>query len=117
MADKAPHFTPARRAGDYIFISGQLPFDENMKIVEAGIEEQTRVCMAHIERALQGVGSSLSHVAKAMVWLTDPADFPVFNRTYAEFFETDPPARATVGSTLMVPGALIEIEAIAYHPQ
>jgi 2-iminobutanoate/2-iminopropanoate deaminase len=55
-------------------------------------------------------------VVKNMVWLTDPADFPVFNRTYAEYFPEEPPARATVGTTLMVPGALIEIEAIAYDP-
>jgi 2-iminobutanoate/2-iminopropanoate deaminase len=50
------------------------------------------------------------------VWLSDPADFPVFNATYAQFFTEGPPARATVGSFLMVEGALVEIEAIAHKP-
>lgn len=116
MTKLTPHFTPAKRAGDYIFVSGQMAFDANMQIVEGGIEEQTRVCMAHISQALEGVGSSLDRVVKNMVWLVDPADFPAFNKTYAGFFPQDPPARATVGSALMVPGALIEIEALAYHP-
>ena len=116
MEKPKPHFSPAKRAGDYIFVSGQLPFDAEMNIVDGGIEEQTRVCIEHISRALEGVGSSLERVVKNMVWLTDPVDFPAFNRTYAEYFPDEPPARATVGTTLMVPGALIEIEAIAYHP-
>jgi enamine deaminase RidA (YjgF/YER057c/UK114 family) len=112
-----PHFSPALRAGDYIFVSGQLPFDEEMNIVEGGIEAQTRACMAHVEKALASVGSSLGHVVKAMVWLADPGDFPAFNTTYAGYFRDRPPTRATVGSTLMVPGALIEVDAIAYHPE
>lgn len=52
-----------------------------------------------------------------MVWLKDPDDFPGFNATYAEFFPNHPPARATVGSQLMVEGALIEIEAVAHKPE
>jgi reactive intermediate/imine deaminase len=111
-----PHFTPAYRAGEFIFVSGQLPFDEHMNIVGGGIEQQTRAVVRHIEQALSAVGSSLAHVVKTMVWLTEPADFPVFNTTYAEYFPETPPARATVGTVLMVPGARIEIEAIAYHP-
>jgi 2-iminobutanoate/2-iminopropanoate deaminase len=116
MSRTKPHFTPAYRAGDFIFVSGQLPFDREMNIVEGGIEEQTRRVLENIEQALIAVGSDLAHVAKTMVWLTDPGDFPAFNATYADFFPGNPPARATVGSILMVPGALIEIEATAYHP-
>jgi len=112
-----PHFSPALRAGDYIFVSGQLPFDEEMRIVVGGIEAQTRACMEHVEKALASVGSSLGHVVKAMVWLTDPNDFTAFNTTYAGYFRDRPPTRATVGSTLMVAGALIEVDAIAYHPE
>ena len=116
MSQLKPHFTPARRAGDYIFVSGQLPFDKDMNIVEGDIAQQTEVVIAHIEAALQNIGSKLDHVVKTMVWLTDPEDFPLFNTTYARHFQQNPPARATVGSTLMVPGARIEIEAIAYQP-
>ena len=117
MSELQPHFTPANRAGDYIFVSGQLPFDENMTITSEGVAEQTRVVIANIERALEGIGANLTQVVKTMVWLTDPKDFQEFNQTYATFFQQNPPARATVGSVLMVPGALIEIEAIAYDPQ
>jgi 2-iminobutanoate/2-iminopropanoate deaminase len=116
MSAIKPHFTAAKRAGDYIFVSGQLPFDQDMKIVNGGIEIQTRVVINHIAQALEHIGSDLSHVVKTMVWLTNPDDFPAFNASYAEFFQENPPARATVGSTLMVTGALIEIEAIAFHP-
>ena len=116
MSDVKPHFTPAKRAGDFIFVSGQLAFDDTMRIVDGGVEEQTRVCLSYIARALETVGAGLEHVVKTMVWLTSPEDFPAFNRVYAECFPTDPPARATVGTVLMVPGALVEIEAVAYQP-
>lgn len=111
-----PHFSPAKRAGDFIFVSGQLPFDSAMKIVEGDVARQTEVVIEHISRALAGVGAELGDVVKTMVWLSDPADFPVFNATYAQFFTEGPPARATVGSVLMVEGALVEIEAIAHKP-
>jgi 2-iminobutanoate/2-iminopropanoate deaminase len=116
MSQPKPHFTIAKRAGDYIFVSGQLPFDENMQISSDGIEAQTRLVIEHIANALETVDSSLDKVVKTMVWLSDPADFHAFNATYADYFPQSPPARATVGTTLMVPGALIEIEATAYHP-
>ena len=117
MTAVKPHFTTANRAGDFIFVSGQLPFDNEMKISSGDIASQTRIVMEHIAKALKDVGSDLQHVVKTMVWLTDPEDFPVFNKTYADYFPHPPPARATVASRLMVAGALIEIEAIAYYPQ
>ena len=116
MTQLKPHFTPAYRAGDYIFVSGQLPFDADMRLVEGDITVQTRVVIENIGQALANVGSDLGRVVKTMVWLTDPSDFPEFNRTYAEYFPENAPARATVGTTLMVDGARIEIEALAYHP-
>ena len=116
MTRPKPHFTPAKRAGDFIFVSGQLPFTPEGRILGADIAAQTSLCITHIKQALEGVGADLSHVVKVMVWLTDPADFALFNQTYAEFFPTSPPARATVASGLMVSGAHIEMEAIAYQP-
>ncbi len=70
-----PHFSPAKRAGDFIFVSGQLPFDSDMKIVEGDVARQTEVVIEHISRALAGVGAELGDVVKTMVWLSDPADF------------------------------------------
>jgi 2-iminobutanoate/2-iminopropanoate deaminase len=63
------------------------------------------------------VGAELADVVKNMVWLTDVSDFPNFNSAYARHFPNSPPARATVCSALMVAGALIEIEAVAYKPE
>ncbi len=116
MAPIVPHFTPALRAGDFIFVSGQLPFTEPGRIVDGDIVDQLRQCMENIEHALADVGAGLEHVVKNMVWLTRVEDFPAFNAAYAEFFPGTPPARATVCSALMVPGALIEVEAVAYKP-
>lgn len=113
---KKPHFTPALRAGDFIFVSGQMAFDSDMRIVPGGIADQTTVVIAHIARALADVGADIDDVVKTTVWLTNPDDFAIFNETYARHFINGPPARATVGSVLMVPGALVEIEATAYKP-
>ena len=77
----------------------------------AGIDSEIR---GEYRRAAMGeIPISEAYVE---VWLTDPSDFPEFNRTYAEYFPENAPARATVGTTLMVDGARIEIEAVAYHP-
>lgn len=116
MTPVKPHFTPAKRAGDLVFVSGQLPFDESGKIVDGGIEAQTRRCLQQVEQALADVGVGLDELVKVMVWLTATEDFPAFNVTYAQYFPESPPARATVCSALMVPGARIEIEAVAYCP-
>ena len=69
MSTIKPHFTPALRAGDFIFISGQLPFDEQKKIVGDGIEAQTRVVIHNIERALL---AALELEVVALALLLDP---------------------------------------------
>lgn len=114
MTDKMPHFSLTRRAGGFVFVSGQLPFDKNMKIVEGGIEAQTRQCLENLQAALRQEGLSLADTAKIMVWLNDTGDFWAFNSAYAEFFPDNPPVRTTVGSTLAVPGAKIEMDAQAW---
>lgn len=114
MATLIPHFSNTSRAGNLVFVSGQLPFSAPGVIVEGNIEDQVSQCLTNIEAALLSEGLTLQHIVKTMVWLTSPDDFPAFNRIYAEFFPGNPPARATVCSALMVPGALVEIEAFAY---
>ena len=113
---KKPHFSNAVRAGDFIFVSGQMPFDDDMNIVEGDVARQTVVVIDHIEAALVAMGAALSDVVKTTVWLVNPDDFSAFNAAYAQRFTEAPPARATVGSTLMVEGALVEIEAVAHRP-
>jgi reactive intermediate/imine deaminase len=107
---------PATRVGDLIFCSGALGVDENFKLVEGGVGAQTRQALANLQSVLATAGATLADVAKTTVWLTDLADFAVFNAAYAEAFGDTLPARSTVTSALAIPGALVEIEAIASIP-
>ena len=109
-------FAKAVRAGDFVFISGQLPMGPDGTIVQGPIEVQTRQVLENIKAALEETGCALSDVVKTTCWVEDPRDFGRFNQIYAEYFGGDePPARATVGSTLML-DARLEIEALAYKP-
>ena len=107
--------SPAVRAGDFIFVSGQVPVVAG-KVVEGGIAAETRAVIENIRRCLELDGSNMSEVVKTTVWLRDRADFPAFNAAYAEFFAERPPARSTAESRLMIDIA-VEIEAIAYSPR
>jgi reactive intermediate/imine deaminase len=106
-------FSPAVRAGPFVFVSGQVAMGENGEIVPGGIEAQTRQTLKNVERALALAGCSLADVVKVTVWLDDTRDFWSFNRVYAEHFPGNKPARSTTQATLMV-DARIEIEVTAY---
>ena len=103
----------AVRAGDFVFVSGQIGTDENGAI-DPSVETQTRRCLENGRQVLQEAGLDLVDVVKTTVWLTNPEDFAAFNRVYGEYFESGPPARSTVASALMVPGLLVEIELVAW---
>lgn len=107
---------PATRIGNLIFCSGALGVDVNFKLVDGGVGAQTRQALANLKAVLGQAGASLSDVAKTTVWLTDLANFAEFNAAYAEAFGADLPARSTVTSSLALPGALVEIEAVASVP-
>ncbi|UWQ90903.1 RidA family protein [Rhodobacteraceae bacterium M382] len=107
---------PATRAAGLIFCSGALGVDENFKLVDGGIAAQTTQAIANLKSVLAPAGADLSHVTKTTVWLTDLANFAEFNAAYAAAFGADIPARSTVTSALAIPGALVEIEAIAADP-
>jgi len=108
-------FAKAVRAGDFVFVSGQLPFGADGGLVQGPIEVQTRQVLENIKSALAEAGCTLADVVKSTVWLEQERDFAGFNRVYAEYFPSEPPARATVGSRLML-DAKIEIEVLAYKP-
>ncbi|MEM1112480.1 MAG: RidA family protein [Pseudomonadota bacterium] len=103
----------AYRAGELIFTSGQLPFKPDGSISTGSIEEQTELCLAAIERILVEAGASKERIVKVNAWLTHVDDFSGFNGAYVRFFGEHLPARSTVRSDLMIPGARVEIEAIA----
>ncbi len=108
-------FAKAVRAGDFVFISGQLPMGPDGQIIQGGIEIQTRQVLENIKTVLEETGCTLDDVVKNTIWLEQPRDFGGFNKVYAEYFGDSPPARATVASVLML-DARIEIESLAYKP-
>jgi 2-iminobutanoate/2-iminopropanoate deaminase len=102
------------RAGDFVFLSGQLALDGDGKLAGDDIATQTEQCIANIRDNLQLAGCDLPHVIKATVWLVDVDDFAGFNAVYARYFGDNPPARSTVCSGLMMRDARVEIEVVAY---
>ncbi|WP_457299941.1 RidA family protein [Phyllobacterium sp. P5_D12] len=107
--------SPAVRAGDFIYISGQVPVGSDGTVIVGGIEAQTRQVMENVKSALALAGADLSDVIKTFVILEDAREFGAFNKTYATYFPANPPARTTIESRLMI-DIKIEIEAIAYKP-
>lgn len=106
----------AVRAGDFVFLTGQIPFKDGEPMTSGTIEEQTRVTLDQIREILTEADCDLPDVVKAMVWLRDRADFPGFNMAYGEYFPDGPPARSAVVSNLLV-DVRLEIEVVAYKPQ
>jgi 2-iminobutanoate/2-iminopropanoate deaminase len=106
----------AVRAGDFVFLTGQVPMRNNAVMVDGTIEDQTRAVLDDIKATLALAGCGLQDVVKSMVWLTSRDDFPGFNAVYAEYFPDSPPARSAIVSDLLV-DVKVEIEVIAYQPQ
>ena len=105
----------AIRAGDFIFLTGQVPIKNGEIVVEGSIEEQTVIVIEEIKNTLKLAGAELEDVVKAMVWLREKDDFPGFNAVYGQYFPKDPPTRSAVLNTLLV-DVRVEIEVIAYKP-
>lgn len=104
----------ARRQGDLLFLSGQLAFVPGSRIIAGDIIEQTHQVMRNIAGVLEDHGLTMESIIKTSVWITDPQNFAGFNKAYSEHFPSSIyPARSTVVSQLVVPNALIEIEALA----
>lgn len=117
LPKKMPHFSSIRVAGSMAYVSGQMAFAEGFTLVSGGVVEQTHQCIRNIETALSTAGLSLDNVVKTTVWLSRTEDFTAFNAAYAQALgDRTPPSRSTVRADLMVPGALVEIEAIALVP-
>ena len=106
----------AVRAGDFVFLTGQVPMQNNAIMTHGDIEDQTRAVLDDITETLTLAGCERGDVVKSMVWLTSRDDFPGFNAVYAEYFPESPPARSAIVNDLLV-DAKVEIEVIAYKPQ
>jgi reactive intermediate/imine deaminase len=105
----------AIRAGDFVFITGQVPMRDGKPMTDGGIEDQTRACLDGLKDILDEAGCELGDVVKSMVWLKRREDFPGFNSVYAEYFPTEPPTRSALVSDFLI-DILVEIECVAYRP-
>jgi 2-iminobutanoate/2-iminopropanoate deaminase len=115
-APKLP-FSPGVKAGDYIFISGQVGhIDPKTGDEIEGIEAQTRQCIENMREVLRRAGSDLSDVVKVTVFLRGADDFVKMNEVYQSYFTGELPARSTVVTGLVIPAMLIEMECVAYCP-
>ncbi len=102
------------RAGDLIFVSGQLGLAPGSKeLVPGGIGPETQVALEGVAANLAKVGLGMEDVVKCTVFLADMAEFPQMNEVYAKFFAKDPPARSTIAAAGLVRKAKVEIECIA----
>ncbi len=107
-------FAKAVRAGDFVFVSGQVPAADG-EIIVGGIIVQSEQVIQNIIEVLKLANCTLADVVKVGIWLDDPRDFTSFNSVFAKYFIDNPPARSTVQSSLMV-DAKIEMDVTAYKP-
>ena len=106
----------AVRAGDYVFLTGQVPMKNGVVVTQGSIEDQTRIVLDEIKKTLTEAGCELRDVVKSMVWLKNRDDFPGFNSIYGEYFSHEPPARSAIVSDFLV-DVLVEVEVLAYKPE
>lgn len=109
-----PPLSSCRRAGDVLFVSGQLGLTE-AGLVPGGVIAETRQAIGNLVAILSANGATLDDVVKSTVFLASMADWPAMNEVYSELFGTPYPARSVVGAELIA-GARVEIEVVAHAP-
>jgi 2-iminobutanoate/2-iminopropanoate deaminase len=110
-------YSPVAISGDFIFVSGQIPYDApGGKLTRGTVAEQTTHVLINLKRALEAAGASLTDVISCRVYLSDltDANFQAMNAVYANFFGEHKPVRTTVGAQLL--NFDVEIDAIARKP-
>jgi reactive intermediate/imine deaminase len=117
--DRAPQaigtYSQAVRAGDTVYLSGQVPFDPaTMQLVSGDIEVQARRVFENLKAVAEAAGGSLGHAVKLTIFLTDLANFAKVNEVMATYFAKPYPARSTIGVASLPRGAQIEIECVLH---
>jgi len=111
-------YSQAIRAGDFIFVAGQVPVDPvTGDFVLGSITQQTQRVMENIKLILEATGANLNDVVRTTIYLANMSDFNEVNEAYGNYFDLDPPARTTIGVAALPKGVAIEIDVIAFHPQ
>ncbi len=120
MSTPLAPYSPARRAGDFVILSGQLgtvPGASAPTLVEGGADEQLSQALVNAEAVLQENGATMSQVVKGTLFLMDVADFAACNEVWMAAFETPRPTRSTIQiAGIPMPGARAEVELWAYAP-
>lgn len=112
-AETVGPFSPAVRAGNFLFVSGQIPRTAAGEMAPDNIEAQTRQVLENVKNVLEFAGSSLDQVVKVTIFLDDMDNYAAVNQIYAQYFTQNPPARACVQVARLPLDVKIEIEAIA----
>jgi 2-iminobutanoate/2-iminopropanoate deaminase len=108
-------YSQAIRAGQFLFVSGQVPVDPATgELVQGGIAEQARRALENVGEILKAGGTSFQNVVRTTVYLADLADFPAMNEVYGTFFTAPQPARSTIQAARLPKDARIEIDVIAF---
>ena len=109
-------YSPAVRAGDFLFCSGQIPIvPETGQIISHDVRAQTERVLENVKILLDDQQLDFSHVVKTTVFLTDMGDFTVMNDVYSRYFTSDFPARYTIQVAALPRGAKVEIEVVAHY--
>lgn len=116
--NKAPQaigpYSQSVLGGNLVFVSGQIPLKPDGTLIEGSIEEETRQVMENIKAILETTDTKMQSIVKTTIYLTDLNDFEKVNEVYGSYFESDPPARATVQVAGLPKNAKVEIEAVAF---
>jgi 2-iminobutanoate/2-iminopropanoate deaminase len=108
-------YSQAIRAGQFLFVSGQVPIDPSTnELVGGGIAEQTRRAFQNVGEILKAGGASFQQVVRSTVYLADLNDFAAMNEVYATFFTPPQPARSTIQAARLPRDARIEVDVIAF---
>jgi reactive intermediate/imine deaminase len=108
-------YTQAVRAGDTVYLSGQIPLDpKTMQVVEGGFESQAKRVFENLLAVCRAAGGDFSKVVRVTVYLTDLGNFAKVNEVMATYFKEPYPARAAIGVASLPRGSLVEIDAIMH---
>jgi 2-iminobutanoate/2-iminopropanoate deaminase len=110
-------YSHAVRSNGFIFLSGQVHLDpESGQLVEGSVGDQTRQCLDNLASVAGAAGAQLTDAVRMGIYVTDIGVFKDVNEAYGAYFETDPPARSTIGVAALPLGAEVEIDAVIALP-
>jgi len=115
--DAVGPYTHAVVSNGLVFCSGQVPLDPDTgQLVEGSIGEQTKRCLENLSVVAAAAGARLSDAVRMGIYVTDMGTFKDVNEAYGAYFESEPPARSTVGVAALPLGAKVEIDAVIALP-